>query len=268
MNQIANKTFCITGKLENFEAKREAFDEIMRRGGNAADTLTAQCDYLILGARGNANYAYGNKGTKQQTAEEWARQGRPIKIVSENQFLAMLEATEEVSWTERGKILDGGGTRPAEPIACEEIGGLKCSEWYWKATAGLRQVLRVRYESGALSNAIAENHRGTLQQLKQAATARGLRSSVRTEIYPAGWAFVLDSDGLCYGRPDDEEVVLSLCAVVFLESDAAKVVGRTTAQQVKDYLVAAGIGGRLDLRIWDEASRYAQYWIRKLRWGS
>jgi len=262
MNQIAGRVFCITGKLENFPTKKVAFEEIARRGGCASISLTTECTYLVLGAKGSENYAYGSKGTKQKQAEEWMRRGHPLRIITENQLIAMLEASEEVPDSEQGRLLGRLAPGARQPVERDVIGDLRISESYWQPVSQMRQVLRVTYESGALSDDAAHEARTTFQGLKRLASSLGLKSSVRTELYPAGWALTLDEHGQAFGEPDG--VALGVRIVAILDSDEAKAVGRELADRIKTQVVAAQLGGELSLRIWDESYRYGRYWIQKL----
>jgi len=262
MDEVAGSVFCITGRLENFPTKAAAFEEIARRGGSAAKSLTTECNYLVLGAKGNENYAYGTKGTKQKRAEEWISRGHPIRIVTENQFVGMIEASEEVPDSERGKVLGDGPSVGRRPVTREEIGSLRCSEAFWEPAPSSRQVLRITYESEPLSNEKAQERRRMFQAMKAESRELGLKSSVRTELYPAGWSLSIDQYGECHFLPED--VVLAVRIVAELDNDETKAAGRQLAQQIKERIAALALGGDLSLRIWDETYRYGRHWLEKL----
>lgn len=75
-NELAGKTFVITGKLESIE-REDAEEEIRKRGGNAGSSVSKSTDYLVVGE---------NPGSKLQKAQQLS-----IKIISENEFLKILK---------------------------------------------------------------------------------------------------------------------------------------------------------------------------------
>lgn len=262
MSGLAGCTFCITGKLENFATKAEAHEEIVLRGGNASKTLTSACDFLVLGARGNENYAFGSKGTKQVLAERWIRQGRGTKIITENQLIALVEAAAEVPMSERGRMLSGPPASGNTAISHEHIGGLECSWCFHEPRPEAGQLLRVTYESVASSTDMAQSVRNGFQAFKGEARRLGPRNSVRTELVPVSWSVQSEKDG---EEPlQEEELVVWARIVCALESESAKAAAREVAQEIKRDVVGWGLGGRLSLRIWDASYRYGQFWLDRL----
>ncbi|MBL7224233.1 MAG: BRCT domain-containing protein [Candidatus Brocadiae bacterium] len=262
MNQIAGCTFCITGKLENFTTKAEAYAEIAQRGGNGSKSLTTGCDFLVLGAKGNENYAFGRKGTKQVQAEGWIREGRGIQIITENQLIALVEAAAEVPACERGQTPSDRPTVRRSAIARESVGDLQCDWCFHEPRPEASQVLRVTYQTAPLPPDVAESVRVQFQALKGEAKRFGWRNRVRTELVPVSWSVQPRQDGS--ERLQEEELILSARMICILEDEAAKAAGIEMADRVKRIAIGWGLGGRLSVRIWDAAYRYGAYWLDRL----
>lgn len=81
------KRCIITGTLRNF-SRKEALQQIADCGGIIGDSITKNTHYLILGA--NEKDIPGYKSTKQKRAEKLASEGFNIKIISEEEFCALL----------------------------------------------------------------------------------------------------------------------------------------------------------------------------------
>jgi len=262
MIEIAGRTFCITGKLENFATKADAYEEITLRGGNASKTLTPGCDFLVLGAKGNENYAFGTKGTKQVRAEQWIRQGRGIRIITENQLIALVEASAEVTECERGEVLSRSFAPRQSAISRDRVGGLECSWCFHEPRPEAPQVLRITYESAPSSLDMAQMVRNAFQGLKGKAKQLGWRNSVRTELVPVSWAVLSETDGEMLLQ--EEELLVCARIVCVLDSESAKGEAREVVQEIKHKVIGWGLGGQLSLRIWDADYRYGQFWLSKL----
>ena len=262
MSGVAGYTFCITGKLENFATKAEAQQEIILRGGNASKSLTAACDFLVLGATGNENYAFGTKGTKQVLAEQWIRQGRAIKIITENQLIALIEAAAEVPASDRGQMDSPAAAPRHSAITRERIGDLECSWCFDEPRPEAQQILRITYESAPTPMDVAQEIRMVFQGLKSEAKWLGPRNTVRTELVPVGWS-VQPEEG-SEGVLDEDQFVVCARIVCLLENEPAKAAAREVAQEIRRGILGWGLGGRLSLRIWDAAYRYGRFWLNKL----
>lgn len=253
---IKNKLFCITGGLENFPLKKDAYEEIRHHGGNTTDSIKNTCNFLILGAKGNPNYSQGEKGNKQLKAETWAAQGHPIKVISENQFVGMLEACEELSEESWGVDVSGeSSSRPS--IERNLINGIEISKLYWTPKPNIRQVLRVEFKSHRSDEEIIELWRPSLQKTKSILGNHNLKNSVRTEVIPATW---FDGAKSC----DDEDVILSCRIIALLETPEERALAQEIAEDITNSLFENEIEGKLSLRIWDETYRYGRHWIKKL----
>jgi len=271
MIEIAGRTFCITGKLENFATRADAYEEITLRGGNASKTLTPGCDFLVLGAKGNENYAFGTKGTKQVRAEQWIRQGRGIRIITENQLIALVEASAEVTECERGEVLSRSFAPRQSAISRDRVGGLECSWCFHGPRPEAPQVLRITYESAPSSLDMAQMVRNldmaqmvrnAFQGLKGKAKQLGWRNSVRTELVPVSWAVLSEKDGEMLLQ--EEELLVCARIVCVLDSESAKTEAREVVQEIKREVIRWDLGGQLSLRIWDAEYRYGRFWLKKL----
>jgi len=77
-DSLAGQVWVITGSFERFNPRSLASDEIRRRGGRVAESVSARTTHLLAGA---------NPGTKLAKAEKLA-----VKIVTEAEFLKRLGA--------------------------------------------------------------------------------------------------------------------------------------------------------------------------------
>ena len=85
---IKGKHIAITGILA-FYKRRDAYDQIVDRGGYSQDNVTKNTDYLVVGYY-RPNSIHGGKSNKTRLAEKYNRQGKRIKIIKEDEFLGML----------------------------------------------------------------------------------------------------------------------------------------------------------------------------------
>ncbi len=81
---LGGKSFLFTGALEAF-TRKEAEEKVAQNGGVNASGVSKTLDYLVVGA------GKGAKSSKQKKAEQLVSAGAPLKIISETDFLAMLE---------------------------------------------------------------------------------------------------------------------------------------------------------------------------------
>lgn len=85
---LKGKRIVITGKLL-FYKRKEAFDQIVCRGGIPQSSVTTDTDYLVVGY-----YREGvlprDKSNKQILAEKYATQGKKVKLISDEEFIVML----------------------------------------------------------------------------------------------------------------------------------------------------------------------------------
>lgn len=78
-----------TGKMAHLDRKA-AQDQVKRLGGRAPDAVTSHTTILVIGDEGSPLLGDGKKSTKQKAAEKLIEQGHKIKIISETEFLKMI----------------------------------------------------------------------------------------------------------------------------------------------------------------------------------
>jgi DNA ligase (NAD+) len=84
---LAGKSFVFTGKMLTL-SRSEAEQRVRALGGAVLSGVSKSLTFLVQGQEKD-----GGKSTKQKAAEKLAAAGEPIKVLSEEEMLAMLEAT-------------------------------------------------------------------------------------------------------------------------------------------------------------------------------
>jgi DNA ligase (NAD+) len=84
---LSGKSFVFTGKMLNL-ARSEAEKRVRALGGGVLSAVNKSLTYLVVGADKS-----GPKSTKEKAADKLIGQGAPIRILSEEELLAMLEGT-------------------------------------------------------------------------------------------------------------------------------------------------------------------------------
>lgn len=87
---LYDMTCVITGELQQIN-DRDAMQRIADCGGHNADNVTRKTDLLIVGSGSDPE----KKSIKVKKAEEYIAKGLPIRIITEEQFLAMLDVSSE-----------------------------------------------------------------------------------------------------------------------------------------------------------------------------
>ena len=85
---LDGKSFLFTGTLERFKRK-EAQSLVTEHGGVAANSVTAELDYLVIGA------GRGQKSSKQKKAEKLIEEGATLQIIGEDDFARMIGVDSE-----------------------------------------------------------------------------------------------------------------------------------------------------------------------------
>ena len=80
---LAGKSVLFTGALETM-GRKEAQKVVEEEGGTAAQGVTKDLDYLVVGGGGGA----GSKLDKAKTLKE---KGGKVKIISEKEFLKLIQ---------------------------------------------------------------------------------------------------------------------------------------------------------------------------------
>ncbi len=84
--KLSGKTFLFTGKMASLK-RHDAEKKVNEFGGEIADSVTRDLDYLVIGSEGYRNRQKSNKWIK---AESLLQKGAAIEIISEEDFLKML----------------------------------------------------------------------------------------------------------------------------------------------------------------------------------
>lgn len=88
---ICGKVFCFTGTLSSF-SRATAMQEVVNHGGQCADTVRKDVDYLVIGGNGYKMELENGKSKKWLAAEKLMKKGSSISVISENVFLDMLQS--------------------------------------------------------------------------------------------------------------------------------------------------------------------------------
>ena len=88
LDNLVGKMVVFTGPLSLTRFDAEVL--VRQVGGSVAHEVTERVDVLVQGGR-SPLYSNGHKGVKLCKAEKLIRQGRPISILSETEFLRLLD---------------------------------------------------------------------------------------------------------------------------------------------------------------------------------
>lgn len=88
MSSIANKQVVFTGRLASMP-RDEAWEVVRRAGGTPCKNVTQRTDILVIGMEGWPLLPDGTVSRKLAYAEKLRRQGHPIYIISEAEFLEL-----------------------------------------------------------------------------------------------------------------------------------------------------------------------------------
>jgi len=86
---LTGESFVFTGKMAKLERKA-AQQKVEALGGTAPDAVAKNTTYLVVGD----DKSDGKKSTKEKAADKLVAAGAPLKIISESEFLARIEALE------------------------------------------------------------------------------------------------------------------------------------------------------------------------------
>ncbi|MBM4280895.1 MAG: DNA ligase (NAD(+)) LigA [Deltaproteobacteria bacterium] len=87
---LFGKAVVFTGTMATLDRK-SAQKRVQDKGGKTPSSVTADLDYLVVGDEGSPLLGAGDKSTKQKAAEKLVAKGSKVQIVSERDFLALLE---------------------------------------------------------------------------------------------------------------------------------------------------------------------------------
>ena len=92
---ISGNSFAFTGDLSTMSRKR-AQEEVLRKGGSIPSSVTRELNYLVVGNLDSPLLSKkAKKGKKFLKAEELNLRGETIKLITEGQFIDMLETDLE-----------------------------------------------------------------------------------------------------------------------------------------------------------------------------
>lgn len=96
---ISGKSFAFTGEMSTM-SRKHAQEEVLSKGGSIPSSVTRELDYLVVGNLDSPLLKQtGKRGKKFLKAEELNEREETIQIISEGQFIDMLQ-TEVIEATE------------------------------------------------------------------------------------------------------------------------------------------------------------------------
>jgi len=87
---LSGRSFVFTGKMKTMQRKA-AQHAVKELGGEVPSGVTTALTCLVVGDEGSPLFGEGTKGGKIKRAEKYNRQGAGIEIISETEFLVMLQ---------------------------------------------------------------------------------------------------------------------------------------------------------------------------------
>lgn len=90
-SSINGRTFVFTGDMDCM-SRIEAAIELMRRGAIPSDNITRKTDYLVIGNECYNDYSCGTCSSKIAKANEYKAKGNNISLITEAEYLILLEA--------------------------------------------------------------------------------------------------------------------------------------------------------------------------------
>lgn len=88
-NPFFEKTVVFTGTLQSM-VRKEAQIKVLEIGGKCGNGVTSETNYLIVGEQDYQKYGEGFKSSKMKKAEKFLSQGNAIELLTEGQFLEMI----------------------------------------------------------------------------------------------------------------------------------------------------------------------------------
>ena len=86
---IVNKKICLTGDFTH-GSRSQVSEMLSNKGAVMVTGVSGKTDYLIVGSLGSPNWTNGNYGGKIKKAFEFKDKGKPIQIISEDDFFKLL----------------------------------------------------------------------------------------------------------------------------------------------------------------------------------
>lgn len=82
-----------TGTLESM-VRNQAIQHVKNIGGDVKNTITKKTKFLIMGLQDYSKFADGKESSKTKKAKEYASEGQNIHIISEHDFLKIINNVE------------------------------------------------------------------------------------------------------------------------------------------------------------------------------
>jgi len=89
-NKLFGKSVVFTGGMEKMDRK-SAQKKVQEVGGKTPSGVSAELDYLVIGDEGSPLVGAGEKSTKHKAADKLIAKGSKLQIISETDFLKMLD---------------------------------------------------------------------------------------------------------------------------------------------------------------------------------
>ena len=89
-NPFFEKTVVFTGTLQSL-VRKEAQIIVLEIGGHCSQGVNAETNYLIIGDQDYSRFGEGFKSSKIKKAEKYLSKGQQIELLSEAQFLEMID---------------------------------------------------------------------------------------------------------------------------------------------------------------------------------
>ncbi|PID58550.1 hypothetical protein CSB45_03125 [candidate division KSB3 bacterium] len=89
---ISGKSFAFTGEMSTM-SRKHAQEEVLSKGGSIPSSVTRDLDYLVVGNLDSPLIkVHGKRGKKFLKAEELNEREQTIQIITEGQFIDMLQS--------------------------------------------------------------------------------------------------------------------------------------------------------------------------------
>lgn len=86
---LEDAVYCFTGASTRFK-KSEWKALVENNGAKFVDDMTLSVDYLVICNKGNSAWAHVSYGRKFEQAKKWQNEGNNIKIITEDDFVALV----------------------------------------------------------------------------------------------------------------------------------------------------------------------------------
>lgn len=91
--EFFGRTFCFTGKF-SFGERKACQEATIRQGGKIQESVTMNLNYLVIGSLASRDWIHASHGRKIESVLKFKDKGAPTVIVSEEHWLASLNATK------------------------------------------------------------------------------------------------------------------------------------------------------------------------------